>query len=63
MFVWYGLAIVTREVLQQSKKLVEKFEGLAAVRQVAALAGRFPRPGSETVTGNDCERTEDWFVA
>ena len=54
MFVWYRLAIVGVEVLSQSKRtLVEKFEGLAVVRRIAALVGRPPprqRSGDRQLT-------------
>ena len=40
MFGWYGLAIVTAELVRQSKSLVEKFE---AVTFYAKLAVRLPR--------------------
>jgi hypothetical protein len=40
MFGWYGLAIVTAELVRQSKSLVEKFE---AVTFYAKLAVRLTR--------------------
>jgi len=43
------LAIVTSELLHQSEKLLGGVEGLAVVRQVAAVVGRLPALTNEAL--------------
>jgi hypothetical protein len=58
MFVWYGLAIVTKEVPQQSEKLVEKLRVWQLCVKLPLV--RSPRPDSDAVMLSSV--TEDRFV-